>query len=121
MPAVLQVLKAAFRWDEKCEEVFQAFKAYLASPPVLVNPQEGEVLTLYLAVLDFSVCVILVKDKKRVQQPVYFYSKALNGAEERYPKMEKLVLALLVPARRLRSYFQVHIIEIPTDQQMRQV
>ena len=88
---------------------------------MLVNPREGEVLTLYLAVSEFSVSAALVKDKERVQQSVYFYSKALRGAEKRYPKMEKLVLALLVAAQRLRSYFQVYTIEVPTDQPMRQV
>ena len=49
-----QVLKKAFQWDEKCEEAFVALKAYLSSPPILVSPTEGELLTLYLAVSDFS-------------------------------------------------------------------
>ena len=44
-----QVLKKAFQWDEKCEEAFVALKVYLSSPPVLVSPVEGELLTLYLA------------------------------------------------------------------------
>ena len=48
-----QVLKKAFQWDEKCEEAFVALKAYLSSPPILVSPTEGELLTLYLAVSDF--------------------------------------------------------------------
>ena len=35
--------------------------------------------------------------------------------------MEKLVLALVTTARRLRPYFQAHTIEVPTDQPMKQV
>ena len=59
-----QVLKKAFQWDEKCEEAFTALKTYLSSPPILVSPVEGELLTLYLAVLDFSTSAVLVRDKE---------------------------------------------------------
>ena len=62
-----QVLKKTFQWDEKCEEAFVALKTYLSSPPILVSPIEGELLTLYLAVSDFSTSAVLVRDKERVQ------------------------------------------------------
>ena len=58
-----QVLKKAFQWDTKCEEAFSALKTYLSSPPILVSPAEGELLTLYLAVSDFSTSAVLVRDK----------------------------------------------------------
>ena len=116
-----QVLKKAFQWDTKCEEAFSALKAYLSSPPILVSPIEGELLTLYLVVSDFSTNVVLVRDKDRVQHPVYYYSRALRGAEKRYPRMEKLILALVTAARKLRPYFQAHTIEVPTEYPMKQV
>ena len=116
-----QVLKKAFQWDTKCEEAFSALKTYLSSPPILVSPIEGELLTLYLAVLDFSTSVVLVRDKEQVQHPVYYCSQALRGAEERYPRMEKLILALVTAARKLRPYFQAHTIEVPTEYPMKQV
>ena len=90
-----QVLKKAFQWNARWEEAFTTLKTYLSSPPILVSPSEGELLTLYLAVSDFSTNAVLVRDKDRVQQPVYYCSRALRGAEERYPKMEKLILALV--------------------------
>ena len=61
-----QILKKAFQWDTNCKEEFSAFKTYLSSPPILVSPFEGELLTLYLAVSDFSTSALLVKDKDRV-------------------------------------------------------
>ena len=97
-----QVLKKAFQWDTKCEEAFSALKTYLSSPPILVSPVEGELLTLYLAVSDFSTSAVLARDKERVQHPVYYCSRALIRAEERYPRMEKLVLALVTAARKRR-------------------
>ena len=62
-----QVLKKAFQWDAHCEEAFTALKTYLSSPPILVSPSEGELLTLYLAVSDFSTSAVLIRDKDRVQ------------------------------------------------------
>ena len=96
-------------------------KTYLSSPPVLVSPSKGELLTLYLAISDLSTSASLVRDQDRIQQSIYYYSRALRGAEERYPKMEKLILALITIARRLRPYFQAHTIEIPTEHPMKQI
>ena len=83
-------------------------------PPILVSPSEGELLTLYLAVSDFSTSATQVRERDGVQQLVYYYTLTLRGVEERYPKMEKLILALVTTARRLRPYFQAHTIEVPT-------
>ena len=116
-----QVLKKAFQWDAKCEEAFTALKTYLSSPPILVSPIEGELLTLYLVVSDFSTSAVLVRDKERVQHPVYYCSRALRGAEKRYPRMEKLILALVTVARKLRPYFQAHTIKFLTEYPMKQV
>ena len=116
-----QVLKKAFQWDTHCEEEFAALKTYLSSPPILVSPSEGELLILYLVVSDFSTSAVLIIDKDRVQHPVYYCSRALRGAEERYPRMEKLILALVTTARKVRPYFQAHTIEIPTEYPMKQV
>ena len=117
-----QTLKKGFQWDASCEEAFATLKTYLSSPPpILVSPSEGELLTLYLAVSDFSTSAVLIRDKDRVQHPVYYCSRALRGAEERYPKMEKLILALVTITRKLFPYFQAHTIEIPTEYSMKQV
>ena len=90
-----QILKKAFQWDTHCDEAFSALKTYLSSPLILVSPSKGELLTLYLTVSDFSTSAILIKDKDRVQHPVYYCSRALRRAKERYPRMEKLILALV--------------------------
>ena len=100
-----QILKKAFQWDAHYEEAFTALKTFLSPPPIMVSPSDGELLTLYLAVSDFSTSAALVRERDRAQQSVYYYSRALRRAEERYSKMEKIVLALVIIARRLRPYF----------------
>ena len=69
-----QVLKKAFQWDAHCQEAFTALKTYLSSPPTLVSPSDGELLTLYLVVSYFATSVALVRERDRVQQPVYYCS-----------------------------------------------
>ena len=90
-----QVLKKVFQWDANCQEAFMMLKTYLSSPPILVSPSEGELLTLYLVVSDFATSAALVRERDKVHQPIYYCSRALRGAEERYLKMEKLILALV--------------------------
>ena len=116
-----KVLKKAFHRYAQCKEALSTLKTYLSSPHVLVSPSEGELLTLYLAVLKFSTSAALVRERDGIQQPVYYCSRVLRGAEERYLKMEKLILALVTTARRLQPYFQTHTIEVPTEHQMRQI
>jgi hypothetical protein len=52
---------------------------------------------------------------------VYFVSKALHGAEERYPQIEKLAFALIMASRKLRPYFQAHTIRVLTEYPLRKV
>ena len=50
-----------------------------------------------------------------MQKPVYYTSRTLRGAEGRYPLMEKLAFALITASRKLRHYFQAHVIIVMTD------
>ena len=75
----------------------------------------GEELYLYLVVSLHAVSSALIKEEGRVQKPVYYTSQALRGVEGRYPIMEKLAFALVTTSRKLRHYFQAHIINVLTD------
>ena len=57
----------------------------------------------------------LIREEGRVQKPVYYTSRALKRAEGRYPLIEKLDFALITASRKLRHYFQVHVINVMTD------
>ncbi|XP_015944522.1 uncharacterized protein LOC107469657 [Arachis duranensis] len=111
----------AFEWTPACEEAFEHFRRILATPPVLEKPKNGETLYLYLAITDEAMAAVLVREERKAQQPVYFVSKALQGAKLRYSKLEKLALALLTSSHRLRQNFQSHKVVVRTDQAIRQV
>ena len=105
-----------FEWTTECEQAFQDFKRFLRQPPILTRPREGEPLILYLAVGSRAVASALVREDDSGQQPVYFISKALQGSELNYQKIEKFAYALILTSRRLRPYFQAHTIRVRTNQ-----
>ena len=100
---------------DECQKSFEELKMYLTSPPLLSLSQQGETISLYLAVSPTTVSLALIREEGGTQLPVYYTSKAFQGAEERYPTMEKLVLALIIAARKLRPYFQSHKIVVLTN------
>ncbi|XP_074357290.1 uncharacterized protein LOC141697007 [Apium graveolens] len=100
-----------FEWIKKCEEAFQNIKKHLNSPPMLSNPKAGETLVLYLAISDFTVSAVLVREEDGIQLPVYYVSKRPADAETQYTGLEKLAYALILASRKLRPYFQAHRIK----------
>ena len=76
---------------------------------------------MYLAVSLSAVSSALVREEHGVQFPIYYTNRALQGAEGRYSRIEKLAFALITFARRLRPYFQAHTIVVLTDQPLRMI
>ena len=70
---------------------------------------------MYLPVTPHAVSSALVREEGKIQKSVYYTSRTLRGAEERYPQIEKLAFALITASRKLRHYFQAHIINVMTD------
>ena len=110
-----RVLKKTFKWTDDCQRAFQDLKAYITTASLLSPSMLGEELYLYLATTPHVVSSALVREKGRVQKPVYYTSRALRGAEARYPQIEKLTFALITASRKLRHYFQAHVINVMTN------
>ncbi|XP_073159043.1 uncharacterized protein [Henckelia pumila] len=97
-----------FRWKLNCQQAFDDFKKYLVTHSLLVKLQKGDTLFLYLAVSVEAVSSVLALEEGREHKPVYYVSKALQGAELQYSNIEKLALAVVVAGRKLRPYLQAH-------------
>ncbi|GJT36282.1 reverse transcriptase domain-containing protein [Tanacetum coccineum] len=96
------------QWTKEADEDFWRMKEFLESLPTMVIPTKGETLTMYLTTSEENVSAILMAERGKKQIPVYFVSRTLHGAELKYPELEKLILAFVYAARKLRRYFQAH-------------
>ncbi|KAK3013031.1 hypothetical protein RJ639_008232 [Escallonia herrerae] len=99
---------------DDCQKSFEELKTYLSSPPLLSKPLSEEDLFLYLSVTEVTVSAVLIREEDGIQKPIYYVNKVLQDVEIKYPKIDKIALALIISARCLRPYFQSHTIFVLT-------
>ena len=51
----------------------------------------------------------------KVQRPVYFISKVLSDSKTRYSQIQKLLYTVLITKRKLRHYFESHVVTVVTS------
>ena len=74
---------------------------------------KGKPLILYITALDDSLGALLAQiNDEGKEQPLYYLSRRLVGAEHRYAPMEKTCLALVFAVKKLRHYLLSHQVEL---------
>ena len=51
----------------------------------------------------------------KVQHPMYFISEVLSDSKTRYPQIQKLLDVVLIAKRKLRHYFESHLVTVVTS------
>jgi ribonuclease HI len=127
-----------FSWTEEAEQAFQELKQHLVSLPILVAPEPGESLYLYITAAVEAVSMVLVVERtaqegqepegsgpatgvRTVQRPVYYVSEVLHEAKARYLETHKLLYDVLVASWKLRHYFQAHRVVVVTSFPLRAI
>ncbi|KAL0456349.1 UNVERIFIED_CONTAM: hypothetical protein Slati_0974100 [Sesamum latifolium] len=110
-----------FEWTEECQQAFEDLKTYLVKLPLLVKPIPRDTLYLYISSTSQAVSSVLVREEEGNQTPIYYVSKVLNGAEGRYPPIEKMALALVITAKKLRPYVLSYPVVVRTNTLLKQV
>ncbi|CAN6691094.1 unnamed protein product [Malus baccata var. baccata] len=96
--------KENFEWGPPHQQAFDSIKAYLTSPPVLVPPQRGKPLKLYISASKKSIGSLLAQNNEGGnEQAIYYLSKILTEVETRYSPVERLCLALYFTASKLKA------------------
>jgi hypothetical protein len=105
------------------------------SLPILVAPEPGEPLYLYITAAAEAVSMVLVIERttqedqvaledqepegsvgvRTVQRLVYYVHEVLHEAKAMYLEMHKLLNVVLVASRKLRHYFQAHRVVVVTS------
>ncbi|PWA42739.1 reverse transcriptase domain-containing protein [Artemisia annua] len=105
----------SYQWNKEAETSFQRWKNCMEAVPTVVPPTRGEVLSLHIAASPDEIGAMLFAERRCMQIPIYFISRALPDVEQSYAASEKLILALVHATRRLRRYFKDHPIRVLTD------
>ncbi|GJW99393.1 reverse transcriptase domain-containing protein [Tanacetum coccineum] len=96
-------------------------KKLITDLPSLTPPREKETLYAYLAASAEAVSAVLLTDRKGRKCLVQYVSMTLNEAKRNYAPMEKLALSLIHMTRKLRRYFEAHLIKVITDQPIKNI
>jgi ribonuclease HI len=107
-----------FTWTLEAEEALGNLKALLINAPILVPPAAGENLLIYVAATTQVVSAAVVVERQEegpallIQRPVYFISEVLSETKIRYPQIQKLLYAVILTRRKLRHYFEAHLVTV---------
>jgi hypothetical protein len=107
-----------FTWTPEAEEALGNLKALLTNAPILVPPAAGEALLIYVAATTQVVSTATVVERREeghalpIQRPVYFISGVLSETKIRYPQIQKLLYAVILTRRKLRHYFESHLVTV---------
>jgi hypothetical protein len=97
-----------FSWIVEAQEVLDKLKATLARALILMPPQDGEPLYLYVAATTQVVSLVIVVERTEeghalpVQQPIYYIIEVMSETKERYPQIQKLLYTVVLARRKLR-------------------
>jgi hypothetical protein len=78
----------------------------------------GEALLIYIAATTQVVSAAIVVKRREeghallVQRPVYFISEVLSETKICYPQIQKLLYAVILTRRKLRHYFESHLVTV---------
>jgi hypothetical protein len=107
-----------FSWTVEAQEALGKLKATLAHAPILTPPRGDEPLYLYVVVTTQVVSAVIVVERAEeehaipVQRPEYYISEVLSKTKARYPQIQKLLYAVVLARRKLRHYFEAHLVTV---------
>ncbi|XP_021734970.1 uncharacterized protein LOC110701664 [Chenopodium quinoa] len=81
----------------------------------MISPELTEKLQLYISASIQTNAAVLLVERQKKQRSIYFVSHVLTEAEQRYPLVEKPAFTVVTTARKLKPYFDTHIIEVLTN------
>ena len=77
-------------WNDECQKAFELIKEYLLHPSILVPPQHGKPLLLYLSIIgDVVGSMLAQEDNDKNERVVYYLSKRFHDYKTIYTPIEK--------------------------------
>ncbi|GJW46317.1 reverse transcriptase domain-containing protein [Tanacetum coccineum] len=92
-----------FEFDDECQKAFELLKEKLTCAPVIVSPNWNLPFELMCDANDFTVGAVLGQKDGKNFHPIFFASKTLNPAQQKYTIIEKELMAVVFAFDKFRS------------------
>nr|GEU70356.1 DNA-directed DNA polymerase [Tanacetum cinerariifolium] len=93
-----------FEFDDECQKAFKLLKEKLTCAPVIVTPNWNLPFKLMCDASDFTVGAVLGQKDGKNFHPIYFASKTLNPAQQKYTVTEKELMVVVFAFDKFKSY-----------------
>ncbi|GKB54506.1 reverse transcriptase domain-containing protein [Tanacetum coccineum] len=104
-----------FEFNDECQKSFELLKEKLTCALVIVSPNWNLPFKLMCDASDFEVGVVLCQKDGKKFHPIYFASKTLNPAQQKYTVTEKELMAVVFAFDKFRSYLILSKTIVHTD------
>nr|GEW62325.1 reverse transcriptase domain-containing protein [Tanacetum cinerariifolium] len=104
-----------FEFDDECQKAFELLKEKLTCAPVIVSPNWNLPFELMCDTSDFAGRAVLGQKDGKNFHPIYFASKTLNLAQQKYTVTEKELLAVVFAFDKFRYYLILSKTIVHTD------
>ncbi|GJT34314.1 reverse transcriptase domain-containing protein [Tanacetum coccineum] len=115
LPPLANIKDTPFEFDDECQKAFELLKEKLTCAPVIVSPNWNLLFELMCDASNFAVGAVLGKKDGKIFHPIYFASKILNPAQQKYTVTEKELMAVVFAFDKFRSYLILSKTIVHTD------
>ena len=114
-----QLTKSQTKWDwnENCKNAYKTLIDKTINAPILSYPDFKKEFVITTDASTEGIGAVLSQNHDGVQKPIAFYSRALNGAEQRYSIHELEGLAIKAALNKFRFVVLGYPITVRTDNQ----
>ena len=104
-------------WTKECQEAFDILRSYLTSDTILIFPDFTRLFRLETDACNYGVGAVLSQKRDKKYQPIAYWSRHLNKAQQNYSTIEKEALAIVMAVKHFRVYLYGQKFVIATDHQ----
>ncbi|GJW40146.1 reverse transcriptase domain-containing protein [Tanacetum coccineum] len=104
LPPPTNIKDTPFEFNNECQKAFEILKEKLTCAHVIVSPNWNIPIELMCDASDFAVGAVLGQKDGKNFHPIYFASKTLNPAQQKYTVTEKELMVVVFAFDKFRSY-----------------
>lgn len=107
--------ESKFNWNNECREAFESCKREISSPKILAHYDPKKPIIVTTDASDKGIGAVLSHRINGQERPVFFISRTLTKAEQKYPILHREALGIVYAMERFYKYIYGQFVEIYTD------